>query len=48
MLFNGEEILITDQWQIQDFLLGGWQAIWGVPTSDMGAFWQKHMQKRKN
>ena len=30
------------QWRIQDFLLGG------APTSDVGTFWQKYMQKRKN
>ena len=21
---------------------------WGAPTSDVGAFWQKHMRKQKN
>ena len=36
------------QWWIQDFPLGGCQAIGGTPTSDIGAFWQKHMQKQKN
>ena len=30
---------------------GGTPSHWGgggVPTSDVGAFWQKHMRKRKN
>ena len=34
------------QWQIQDFLLGGGaEPLGGVPTSDVGAFWQKHVRK---
>ena len=37
------------QWQIQDFPLGeGRRAVGGAPTSDVGAFRQKHMRKRKN
>ena len=35
------------QWQNQDFPLGA-LTCWGVLTSDMNAFWQKHMQKWKN
>ena len=33
------------QWRIQDFPFGGGGAepLWGVLTSDVGAFWQKHM-----
>ena len=27
---------------------GGRRAVGGTPTSDVGAFWQKHMRKRKN
>ena len=45
-------IIIGNQWRIQDFPLGGAptgaELLEGAPTSDMGAFWQKHMRKRKN
>ena len=35
-----------DQWQIQDFTLGGANP-WGGPTSSAGSFQQKCMQKMK-
>ena len=40
----------SDKWRIQDFPLGGGgvRSHWGAPTSDMGTFRQKHVQKRKN
>ena len=34
------------QWQIQDFPLGSALSRWGVVTSDMGAFWQKHAKTK--
>ena len=29
------------------FPVGGRRAVGGAPTSDVGTFWQKHMQKQK-
>ena len=44
-----ENYTLVVQWWIQDFPLGGGrQAVGGALTSDVGAFWQKHMRKRKN
>ena len=40
------------QWRIQDFSFGGEvaEALWGggAPTSNLGAFQQKRMRKRKD
>ena len=36
------------QWRIQDFPWGGAEPLEGALTSDVGTFWWKCMQKRKN
>ena len=36
---------ISQQWRIQDFLLGGALSHWGALTSDMGAYQQKTYAK---
>ena len=35
------------QWRIQDFPLGGHQAIGGAPTSNMGTFWQNMCENER-